>query len=98
MQEDGVSSKLSVAAATSLVVAAGMVAAGTGALVAMFVPQNQSGWVGVALIPFWFVLELFFEVLVSVFGIAGKPHRVVSGVVVVAGFYAGALLLPGVAA
>ena len=98
MQNHDTTSNLSAFAAASLVVVAGVLAAGTGALVAALVPPDQSGWVGVALIPFWLVLELLLELLVILFSLPGKPDRLTAGIVVVAGFYAGVLLLPVVAA
>lgn len=81
-----------------LAVLAGVLAAATGALVAKFLPQDQSGWIGIALIPFWLFLELLLGALAEIFSVPGKPNRLTIGIVVVGSFYAGALLPPLVAA
>lgn len=81
-----------------LVLAAGVLAFGTGVLVALFLPPGQSNWSALALIPLWLLVEAGLGLLVVLGSIPGKPDRMPVIVVVLAGFYGGALLVPVITA
>lgn len=73
--------------------------AGTlGAALALFLPELQSAWHGLALLLVWLLVELALGALVLLGSIPGKPERLPVAAAVVAGFYVGALLVPVVAA
>ena len=65
-----------------------------GVLFAMFLPPDQSGWIGLALAPLWLLLELLLEALVHVFSLRGRPSRLAVAAMVLAGFWGGALVYP----
>tara|TARA_R110002020_G_C16097117_1_gene758367 strand:- start:50 stop:346 length:297 start_codon:yes stop_codon:yes gene_type:complete len=65
-----------------------------GVLFAMFLPPDQSGWMGLALVPLWLFLELQLEALVHVFSLRGRPSRFAVAAMVLAGFWGGALVYP----
>ena len=73
---------------------AGALAAAVGVFAASVVPADQAGWVGLALIPFWLLLELVLALLVLAGSIPAKPDRFWVVAVVLVGFYAGVLLYP----
>jgi len=98
MQNDEPTVHMSRPLSVLLVLSVGVLASLAGALVALLVPDSRSGWIGVALIPFWLLVEVLLEVLVAIGSLPGKPSRVVVGAVVLAGFYAGVLLVPVVTA
>ena len=77
-----------------LALAAAGISAVVGALVAMLVPPDQSGWRGLALVPLWILLELFLEALVHIFSLSGRPSRLAVAALVLAGFWGGVLVYP----
>jgi uncharacterized membrane protein YfcA len=58
-----------------------------GWLMATLMPADKSSWVGLVLLPLWFLLELFFEVAAAVLGSPGKVARALAITGLLAGFY-----------
>ena len=98
MQREEVAGSISRPASILLAVAAGVLAFGTGVLVALFVPPGQSSWSGLALLPLWLLVEAVLGLLVVLGSIPSKPDKMSVIVVVLAGFYGGALLVPVITA
>lgn len=92
------SASFSRTASTLLLVTAGVLAFGTGVLVALYMTPAQSHWSGLALIPLWLLVEAGLGLLVGLGSIPGRPDRISVIVVVLAGFYGGALMVPVVTA
>jgi len=67
------------------VMLAGFLGVGAGALLAWIAPSDKFSLAGLAVLPLWFLLEVFFEAVAS--GADTRVMRVASGVAVVAGFY-----------
>jgi hypothetical protein len=76
---------------------AGVLGLGSGALMALVAPSDKFSWVGLAVVPLWFLLEIFFEGVVETFGARARMARVASTVAVVAGFYIAWFALRGIA-
>ena len=77
-----------------LALSAGFIAVGVGLLFARYLPQDQSVWMALALIPLWLLLEGLLEALVHVFSLRARPGRLAVAAVVLAGFWGGALAYP----
>ena len=73
-------------AAAAVALAAGL-GLGSGALLAWLLPSDNFSWVGLAVLPLWFLLELFFEGVVAVLGARSRATRIASAVALLAGFY-----------
>jgi len=58
----------------------------SGALMVRLTPVNEFSWVGLALIPLWFLQEVVFELAVGVLGERSKAVRVLSTLALMAGF------------
>ena len=58
-----------------------------GWLMATLVPADKSSWLGLALLPLWFLLELFFEGAAAVLGSPGKVARALAIAGLLAAFY-----------
>jgi len=98
MQREEEADSISRPASILLALAAGVLAFGTGVLVALFVPPGQSNWSGLALLPLWLLVEAMLGLLVVLGSIPRKPDKMSIIVVVLAGFYGGALLVPVITA
>ena len=97
MQQSGTSKSQSFGSAFSAVAIAGVLGLGSGALMAWVAPSDDFSWAGLAVVPLWFLLEIFFEGVVEFFGARTRMARVASTVAVVAGFYVAWFALRGVA-
>jgi hypothetical protein len=73
--------------AIAAIALAGLLGLGSGAAMARIAPQNKFSWVGLAIVPLWFLLEVFFEGVVAVLVAHAKTARIVSTITIVAGFY-----------
>jgi hypothetical protein len=73
--------------AMGVVILAGLLGLGSGALMARIAPLNKFSWAGLAIAPLWFLLEIFFEGIIAIIGVYAKATRIASTVAVVAGFY-----------
>lgn len=69
------------------VVLAGGLGLGSGSLLAWLAPSDEFSWAGLAVLPLWFLLEVFFEVAGAV--------RAMSGVAALLGFYVAWFALRG---
>ena len=83
--------------ATATVALAAGLGLGSGALVVWLAPSENFSWVGLAVLPLWFLLELFFECVVAVLGVRSRATRIASTVALLAGFYFAWLTLRGFA-
>ena len=81
-------------ASVARVMLAGFLGLGAGALLAWLAPSDKFSLAGLAVLPLWFLLEVFFETVAS--GANTRVIRVASGVAVVAGFYVAWFALRGV--
>jgi len=72
-------------AAVATVLLAGVRGLGSGVLMALLAPSDMFSWAGLALLPLWFLLEVFFEVVAG-FG-ASRGTRIASGVAAAAGLH-----------
>jgi hypothetical protein len=98
MQQSSSPSSPSLGAAIGLIVLAGVLGALSGTLLAWVAPSNKFSWAGIALVPLWFLLEIYFEVVVAVLGNRAKATRIASVIAVLSGFYVAWFALRGVAA
>jgi hypothetical protein len=73
--------------AMGVVVLAGLLGLGSGALMARIAPLSKFSWAGLAIAPLWLLLEIFFEGVIAIIGVHVKAVRIASAVAVVAGFY-----------
>ncbi len=71
--------------------------AGAGWLMATLAPANKFSWLGLALIPLWFLLEMFFELAAAVLGSPSKISRVLAITGLLGGFYVVWFLVKGLA-
>jgi len=82
------SNNRSISYAIAAVILAAILGIGSGLLMARLAPVNKFSWAGLAVAPLWFLLEFFFEGVVTIIGAHAKIARIVSTVAVVVGFYA----------
>ena len=87
MQQSSTPSIQSMRYAVAAVVLAAGVGLGSGALMAWVAPSDDFSWAGLAVLPLWFLLEVFLEGVVAVLGSRTRATRIASGVAVFAGFY-----------
>jgi cation transport ATPase len=73
--------------ALALVVLAGVLGFGSGALMAHVAPNDKFSLVGLVVAPLWVMLELYFEAVVGVLGVRSKGMRLLSTIAVLASFY-----------
>ncbi len=97
MQQASASDNSSVKYAAAATALAGLLGLCSGALLAWFAPSDKLSWGGLALLPLWFLLEIFFEGVVGVLGARAGVTRIGSAVAVLAGFYIAWFVLRGVA-
>ena len=71
--------------------------AGTGWLMATLAPANKFSWLGLALIPLWFLLEIVFELAAAALGSPSKISRILAITGLVSGFYVVWFLVKGLA-
>jgi hypothetical protein len=71
---------------------------GSGALMARLAPSDKFSWVGLAIVPLWLLLEVFFEFAVGIFGARSNASRIASGIAVIVGFAIAWFAIRGVAA
>jgi hypothetical protein len=64
---------------------------------ATLAPTNKFSWFGLALIPVWFLLEMFFELVAAVLGSPNKIFRVLAITALLGGFYVAWFLVKGLA-
>ena len=64
---------------------------------ATLAPANKFSWLGLALIPLWFLLEMFFELAAAVLGSPSKISRVLAITGLLGGFYVVWFLVKGLA-
>ena len=98
MQQTSSSSNPSLGHAIGITVLAGALGLGSGALMAWIAPSDKFSWAGLAVVPLWLLLEIYFEVVVAVLGHRAKVTRIASTIAVLAGFYVAWFALRGVAA
>jgi hypothetical protein len=77
-------------------VIAGVLGFGSGALMSSLAPRDTFSWPSLAIIPLWFLLEIFFESAVAVLGSRSKSTRIASTVALLGGFYVAWFSLHGV--
>lgn len=65
---------------------------------ATLAPADKLSWVGLALVPLWLLLELFFEGVAAVLGAHKKSARALSVIGLLGGFYVVWFLVKGFAA
>ena len=87
MQHSSTPSFQSMVQAVAAVALAAGLGLGSGALVAYLAPSVNFSWAGLAVLPLWFLLELFFEAVVAVLGARSRATRIASAIAVLAGFY-----------
>ena len=68
-----------------------------GWLMATIAPADKNSWAAIALIPLWFLLEMFFEGAAAVLGSPGKVARALAIIGLLAGFYIVWFLVKGLA-
>ena len=78
-------------------VVATSIGAGSACLMAMLAPTNKSSWLGLALIPLWFLLEALFELTAAVLGSPSKISRALAVAGLLGGFYATWFTIKGLA-
>ena len=98
MQQTSTSSIPSLGYAVGVTVLAGILGAGSGALMAWIAPSDKFSWAGLAIAPLWLLLEIYFEAVVAILGRRAKVTRVASTIAVLVGFYIAWFALHGVAA
>ena len=64
---------------------------------AAMAPANKFSWFGLALIPIWFLLEIFFELSAAVLGLPNKFSRTLAITGLLGGFYVVWFLVNGLA-
>jgi hypothetical protein len=87
MKQANSSSICSFGHAIVIVALAGLLGLGAGLIMARIAPANKFSWAGLAIVPIWLLLEVFFEGVVAVLGGYAKAVRIASAVAVVIGFY-----------
>jgi hypothetical protein len=98
MQQSSSSLNPSLGAVIGVIVLAGVLGALSGALLAWVAPSDKFSWAGIALVPLWFLLEIYFEAVVAALGNRAQVTRIASVIAVLAGFYVAWFALRGVAA
>jgi hypothetical protein len=73
------------------------IGAGSAWLMATLVPSNKSSWLGLALIPLWFLLEALFELAAAALGSPSKISRALAVAGLLGGFYATWFTIKGLA-
>jgi hypothetical protein len=81
-------SKLKVLVLTlAIVILATSLGAGAGALLAKVAPSDEYSLAGLAAVPLWLMLEIYFEGIVEILGAYSKSIRLVTTIALLAGFY-----------
>ena len=80
---DGVALVALVAAASF----SALLGAGAGLGMAYVAPGDKFSWAGLAVAPLWLALELFFELIVGIFGAYSRIARASVTIAVLLGFY-----------
>lgn len=97
MQDAGISKGKQFATSVGIVIFAAIIGALSGLLMSLIVPSDQYSWAGLAIVPIWLLLDIYFEGISDIFGHYGKVVRIVSIIALVAGFYVVFLGLRGLA-
>ena len=84
--------------AVGVTVVACILGLGAGAIMVRLSPSDRFSWAGLAVLPLWFLLEIFFDVTVGALGYRSKATRIASTIAVLLGFYVAWFVLRGVAA
>ena len=71
----------------ALVILATSLGAGAGALLAKVAPSDEYSLAGLAAVPLWLMLEVYFEGIVEILGAYSKSIRLITTIGVLAGFY-----------
>jgi hypothetical protein len=79
--------------ASSAALVAGILGASAGALMARIAPVEEYLWLGLAMAPLWFVLEIFFQSYVEAIGYSSRISRILASVTLLSGFYGSWILL-----
>ena len=98
MQQPSASTKQPLSHAIGATTLAAILGASCGMLMAWIAPSDEFSWLGLALIPLWLLLEIFFESAVAVLGFRARAVRIASAGALLAGFYAAWFALRGFAA
>ncbi|MGH9694629.1 MAG: hypothetical protein ACRD5Z_10830 [Bryobacteraceae bacterium] len=77
----------SLSQALGMLALAGGLGFGAGWLMARIAPKDKFSWVGFAVVPLWFLLELYLEGVAGLLGSRSRGMRAASTVAVLAGFY-----------
>ena len=71
----------------TVIILATSLGAGAGALLGKVAPSDEYSLAGLAAIPLWLMLEVYFEGIVEILGRYSKAIRLVTTIAVLAGFY-----------
>ena len=97
MQDAGISKSKQFATSVGVVIFASILGALSGLLMSLIVPSDKYSWAGLAIVPIWLLLEIYFEGISDGFRQYDKVIRVVSTIALIAGFYVVFLGLRGFA-